>query len=53
MGLRIDRRTVLVAGGVALGVPLASMSAYAVVDAIVAACGGLIGGVVAERSIAR
>jgi hypothetical protein len=35
MGLRIDRRTVLVAGGVALGVSLASMSAYAVVDAIV------------------
>jgi hypothetical protein len=35
MGLRIDRRTVLVAGGVALGVSLASMVAYAVVDAIV------------------
>ena len=35
MGVRIDRRTVLVAGGAALGVSLASMVAYAVVDAIV------------------
>lgn len=35
MGVRIDSRTVLQAGGVALGVSLASMVAYAVVDAIV------------------
>ena len=35
MGVRIDRRTVLVAGAAALGVSLASLVAYAVVDAIV------------------
>ncbi len=35
MGVRIDSRTVLGAGAVALGVSLASLVAYAVVDAIV------------------
>jgi hypothetical protein len=35
MGVRIDTRTVLAAGAVALGVSLASLVAYAVVDAIV------------------
>ena len=35
IGVRIDRRTVLVAGAVALGVSLVSLVAYAVVDAIV------------------
>ena len=35
MGIRIDTRTVLAAGAVALGVSLASLVAYAVVDAIV------------------
>jgi hypothetical protein len=35
MGVRIDSRTVLTAGAVALGVSLASLVAYAVVDAIV------------------
>jgi hypothetical protein len=35
MGVRIDRHTVLVAGAIALGVSLASLVAYAVVDAIV------------------
>ena len=35
MGVRIDARTVLAAGAVALGVSLASLVAYAVVDAIV------------------
>ena len=35
MGVRIDTRTVLAASAVALGVSLASLVAYAVVDAIV------------------
>jgi hypothetical protein len=35
MGVRIDTRTVLRAGAVALGVSLASLVAYAIVDAIV------------------
>jgi hypothetical protein len=35
MGIRIDSRTVLAAGAVALGVSLASLVTYAVVDAIV------------------
>ena len=35
MGVRIDSRTVLGAGAVALGVSLASLVAYAIVDAIV------------------
>jgi hypothetical protein len=35
MGVHVDRRTVLVAGAVALGVSLVSLVAYAIVDAIV------------------
>jgi hypothetical protein len=35
MGVRIDRRTVLVAGAVALGVSLVTQVAYAVIDAVV------------------
>ena len=35
VGVRIDRRTVVVAGAVALGVSLLSLVAFAIVDAIV------------------
>ena len=35
MGVRVDSRTVLVSGAVALGVSLASLVAYAIVNAIV------------------